>query len=159
MDALSGGGVQSPLIDKTTAVELLGAMLGGYNIAPLLDALGDSSLAPIAAKALSGLTLVYDAFDEVLALSEKNPFARQIIENWAEAGWFNARPQMPESIRVKIFRVEGEINTDDFSPASDAWSRPRYTSACLEYGDQSVPGRPPDDRGLARSRASGGVCR
>ena len=134
------GGVQSPLIDKTTAVALLGAMLGGYNIAPLLDALNDSSLAPLAAKALSGLTLVYDAFDEVLSLSETNPFARQVIENWAEAGWFNARPQMPESIRVKIFRVEGEINTDDFSPASDAWSRPDIPLHALSMGTSRFPG-------------------
>jgi aconitate hydratase 2/2-methylisocitrate dehydratase len=134
------GGVQSPLIDKTTAVELLGAMMGGYNIAPLLEALNDSSLAPIAAKALSGLTRVYDAFDEVLSLSEKNPFARQVVENWAEAGWFNARQQMPESIRVKIFRVEGEINTDDFSPASDAWSRPDIPLHALSMGTSRFPG-------------------
>ncbi len=135
-----GGEVQSPLIDQATAIEFLGAMLGGYNIAPLLAALHDAALAPLATKALSGLTLIYDVFDEVLSLAENNPFARQVVENWAQAGWFTARSQMPESIRVKIFKVEGEINTDDFSPASDAWSRPDIPLHALSMGTSRFPG-------------------
>ncbi|ABA89404.1 aconitate hydratase 2 [Syntrophotalea carbinolica DSM 2380] len=134
------GGVVSPLVDKTTAVELLGAMLGGYNIAPLLGALRDAELAPLAVEALSGMTLVYDAFDDIVALAENNDYARQVLENWAAASWFTSRPKVPESIRVKVFKVEGEINTDDFSPAGDAWSRPDIPLHALSMGGSRFAG-------------------
>jgi aconitate hydratase 2/2-methylisocitrate dehydratase len=133
------GAVESPLLDRVAAVELLGAMLGGYNIAPLLSALDDAQLAPMAVKALSGLILVYDAFEDVLALSDSNPHARQVLENWANADWFTGRPKIPESIRVKIFKVEGEINTDDLSPAGDAWSRPDIPLHALSMGRNRFP--------------------
>jgi len=134
------GSVQSPLVGKEDAVALLGAMLGGYNIAPLVAALRDPALAPEAAKALAGMILIYDAFDEVQTLSAENAYARQVLESWARADWFTARPQIPGSIRVKIFKVEGEINTDDFSPAGDAWSRPDIPLHALCMGRSRFAG-------------------
>ena len=134
------GEVCCPLIDGPAAVEMLGRMLGGYNLPPLLAALADAQQADLAAQALSGLTLVYDAFDQVLALADTHAAARQVLENWAGATWFTGRPELPERIRVKVFKVEGEINTDDFSPAGDAWSRPDIPLHALCMGKSRFPG-------------------
>jgi aconitate hydratase 2/2-methylisocitrate dehydratase len=134
------GEVCCPLIDGTAAVEMLGRMLGGYNLPPLLAALADAQQADLAAQALSSLTLVYDAFDQVLALADTHAAARQVLENWAGATWFTGRPELPERIRVKVFKVEGEINTDDFSPAGDAWSRPDIPLHALCMGKSRFPG-------------------
>jgi aconitate hydratase 2/2-methylisocitrate dehydratase len=134
------GETDCPLIDRFAAVDLLGTMLGGYNIPPLLAALETSSLAERAADALSGLILVYDTFDEVVALARHNAHARRVLESWAEAEWFTGRPLMPETIRVRIFRVEGEINTDDFSPAGEAWSRPDIPLHAQSMGGARFPG-------------------
>ena len=134
------GEVCCPLIDGTAAVEMLGRMLGGYNLPPLLAALADEQQADLAAQALSSLTLVYDAFDQVLALADTHAAARQVLENWAGATWFTGRPELPERIRVKVFKVEGEINTDDFSPAGDAWSRPDIPLHALCMGKSRFPG-------------------
>ena len=134
------GEVCCPLIDETAAVEMLGRMLGGYNLPPLLAALADEQQADLAAQALSGLILVYDAFDQVLALADTHAAARQVLENWAGATWFTGRPELPERIRVKVFKVEGEINTDDFSPAGDAWSRPDIPLHALCMGKSRFPG-------------------
>src|SRR5690606_38306313 len=113
------------LLDKKKAIELLGTMGGGYNVPPLVAALKNKALADDAAKALSGLTYVYDAFDDVAALAKaKNAAAKRVLESWANAEWFTSRPPIPETIRVKVFKVDGEINTDDFSPAGDAATRP-----------------------------------
>ncbi len=113
----------SPLISKKKAVEILGTMLGGYNVAPLIDTLNNDELADDAVKALGQTTFVYDAFDKVAELSKSNPYAKKVLESWANAEWFTSKPALPENIKVKVFMVEGETNTDDLSPASDAWSR------------------------------------
>ncbi|MBU2538048.1 MAG: bifunctional aconitate hydratase 2/2-methylisocitrate dehydratase [Proteobacteria bacterium] len=121
---IAQGKIVSPLIDKTAAVKLLGTMLGGYNVQPLIDLLDDADLAPAAVAALSNTLLVYDSFGEVEAKAKNNPHAKQVLANWAEATWFTSRPPMPGELTVTVFKVPGETNTDDLSPASEAWSRP-----------------------------------
>ncbi|MCK9397990.1 MAG: bifunctional aconitate hydratase 2/2-methylisocitrate dehydratase [Methylobacter sp.] len=123
--AVAKGEVSSPILDAARATELLGTMLGGYNIAPLIDLLDNEALAPIAAKALSHTLLIFDAFHDVQEKADAgNPFAKQVIKSWAEAEWFTSKPKMPEKLTVTVFKVTGETNTDDLSPAPDAWSRP-----------------------------------
>ena len=123
--AIAKGEVNSPILNAADATELLGTMLGGYNIAPLIDLLNNDALAPIAAKALSDILLVFDAFHDVQEKAEAgNAFARQVIQSWAAAEWFTSKPQVPEKLTVTVFKVTGETNTDDLSPAPDAWSRP-----------------------------------
>ncbi|MFP4533901.1 MAG: bifunctional aconitate hydratase 2/2-methylisocitrate dehydratase [Desulfobacterales bacterium] len=116
--------IKSPLISPQSAVFLLGTMGGGFNIEPLIKLLDDAQLAPEAAKALSGTILIFDAFDKIYGKAGKNPHAKQVIEAWADARWFTNKPQIPESIVLTVFKADGEINTDDFSPAGEAWSRP-----------------------------------
>ena len=100
-------------------------MLGGYNIAPLIDLLDNEAMAPIAAKALSHTLLIFDAFHDVQEKADAgNPFAKQVLNSWAEAEWFTSKPKVPEKLTVTVFKVTGETNTDDLSPAPDAWSRP-----------------------------------
>jgi len=121
---LAKGRVSSPLLTRERAVELLGTMLGGYNIAPLVALLDDHHLAPVAATALSRTLLVFDAYHEVMAKAENNPHAKRVVSAWAEGLWFTSRAPLPESLQVVVFKVPGETNTDDLSPASEAWSRP-----------------------------------
>ena len=130
----------SPLIDKKRAVQILGTMIGGYNVQPLISALSDAELADEAACALSGMTYVYDAASQVLELAKSNAAAKKVAESWANAEWFTNKPCMPEVITVKVFKVEGEINTDDFSPAGDAWSRPDIPLHALAMGKTRFPG-------------------
>ncbi len=135
------GEVTSPLIDKVEAVRVLGTMMGGYNIQPLIAALQIDELADEAACALSGMVLIYDAFDDVFKLSQAgNAAAKKVIESWADAEWFTSKPELPETITVKVFKVDGEINTDDFSPAGDAWSRPDIPLHALAMGKTAFPG-------------------
>jgi len=123
--AVAKGEVSSPILDAARATELLGTMLGGYNIAPLIDLLDNQAMAPIAAKALSHTLLIFDAFHDVQEKADAgNPFAKQVLNSWAEAEWFTSKPKMPEKLTVTVFKVTGETNTDDLSPAPDAWSRP-----------------------------------
>lgn len=122
--AIARGEVSSPLIDATRATELLGTMLGGYNIEPLVSLLDHQTLAPIAAKALSNTLLVFDAYHDVVATAENNAYAKQVVDAWANAEWFTHREPLAETITVTVFKVPGETNTDDLSPASEAWSRP-----------------------------------
>ncbi len=114
---------KSPLISGKKAVEILGTMLGGYNVTPLIDTLSHNKLADDAAKSLSQLIFVYEAFKTVAELSKTNEYAKKVIKSWADAEWFTTKTSVPENIKVKVFMVEGETNTDDLSPASDAWSR------------------------------------
>ena len=134
------GSKSSPLIDKLKAIQILGTMIGGYNVQPLINALQDSELAEEAAKALSGMTYVYDAAEQVVALAKDNAAAKKVVESWANAEWFTSKPEMAETITVKVFKVEGEINTDDFSPAGDAWSRPDIPLHALAMGKTRFPG-------------------
>jgi aconitate hydratase 2 / 2-methylisocitrate dehydratase len=133
------GSIKSPLVSKKDAVQILGTMLGGYNVAPLVAALKDADLAEAAVTALSGITLVYDAFDEVLELSKSNASARKVVESWANAEWFTSKTGLPETVKVKVYKVDGEINTDDFSPAGDAWSRPDIPLHALVMGKTRFP--------------------
>ena len=130
------GKKKSPLIDPVAAIRMLGTMIGGYNVAPLVAALKDKKLADEAACALSGMYLVYDAFDEIakLATVGKNAAAMKVLKSWADADWFTHRKGVPDTIKVKVYKVEGEINTDDFSPAGDAWSRPDIPLHSLAMG-------------------------
>jgi len=119
------GTTKSPLVDREKATELLGTMLGGFNVAPLVDLLDDKDLGAVAAKQLSKTLLVFTAFDDVEKKAKAgNAHAKAVMTSWAEAEWFTSRPKVPESITVTVFKVTGETNTDDLSPATDAWSRP-----------------------------------
>ncbi|MGE5698695.1 MAG: bifunctional aconitate hydratase 2/2-methylisocitrate dehydratase [Deltaproteobacteria bacterium] len=135
------GKAKSPLITPIDAIAILGDMLGGYNVAPLVAALKNKKLADDAAAALSRIILVYDSFDEVADLAKaKNAAAQKVLKSWAEAEWFTSRPSVPDTIKAKVFKVDGEINTDDFSPAGDAWSRPDIPLHALAMGKTRFKG-------------------
>ena len=113
----------STLISGKKAVEILGTMLGGYNVEPLIDTLSNNELADAAVQSLSQTIFIYEAFNTVSELAKTNQYAKKVIESWANAEWFTSKSAVPEKMKVKVFMVEGETNTDDLSPASDAWSR------------------------------------
>ncbi len=115
---------QSPIINREKAAEILGTMGGGYNIQPLVKLLDDMVLAPIAVTALSSSLLIADAWHQVMEKAKTNDFAKLVVDSWAAGEWFTQRPKLAESITVTVFKVAGETNTDDLSPATDAWSRP-----------------------------------
>lgn len=118
------GNARSPIVDAKLAVELLGTMLGGYNITPLIELLDDAQLAPAAAEQLSGTLLMFDAFHDVQEKANGgNAHAKAVMQSWADADWFTRRDKLPESITLTVFKVTGETNTDDLSPATEAWSR------------------------------------
>ena len=119
------GNAKTAAISPKHAVEILGTMLGGYNVGPLVEALDheDEEVAQAAADALKKTLLVYDAFNDVVEKAKTNKFAKEVLESWANAEWFLNRPPLPESIKTVVFKVPGETNTDDLSPASEAWSR------------------------------------
>ena len=121
---LTKGETESPYISKEDAVAILGTMLGGYNIQPLIDCLEIEGLADDAATALSNTLLIFDAFNDIYELSKTNEHARTVIDSWANAEWFTGKEEISESIKLTVFKVPGEVNTDDLSPAPDAWSRP-----------------------------------
>ncbi|MEI7666100.1 MAG: aconitate hydratase B, partial [Synechococcaceae cyanobacterium ELA263] len=122
LSAIAQGSATSPLLSPIAAVQLLATMIGGYNVAALIALLSsaDSSIAAEAASGLSRTLLVYDAYNDVLELAATNPWARQVVDSWATAEWFTAKPQLPVEITVTVFKVEGETNTDDLSPATHA---------------------------------------
>jgi aconitate hydratase 2/2-methylisocitrate dehydratase len=124
LNDIANGVVTTPLIDNRKATELLGTMLGGYNIQPLIGLLDNEDLAPIAAKALSHTLLIFDAYHDVVHKAKDNSWAKEVVDAWAEAAWFTRRQPLAEQITVTVFKVPGETNTDDLSPASEAWSRP-----------------------------------
>ena len=112
------------LIDPTKATFYLGTMLGGYNVEPLINLLDDDECGDEAVKALSQTLLVFDAFNDVAEKSKDSSNAAKVLKSWAEAEWFTSKPEVPQSITTTVFKVPGETNTDDLSPAPDAWSRP-----------------------------------
>ncbi len=118
------GKVQCDLLDAVRATEILGTMLGGYNIQPLIDLLDNETTADAAATALSHTLLIYDAFHDVADKSKNNAAAARVIRSWADAEWFTSKPKLAEEITVTVYKVPGETNTDDLSPATEAWSRP-----------------------------------
>jgi len=137
---IARGQKKSPLISPVEAVELLGTMLGGYNVEPLVSFLDEPSLAAAAAAALKRLILVYGAFQTVVEKAKTNSYAKDVLEAWAKGEWFLSRPEIPEKIELKVFKVDGEINTDDFSPAKHAWSRPDIPLHALSMGETRFPG-------------------
>ncbi|HEK0611187.1 TPA: bifunctional aconitate hydratase 2/2-methylisocitrate dehydratase [Proteus mirabilis] len=148
LTALAKGETTSPLITPEKAVELLGTMQGGYNIHALIEALDNDKLAPIAAKALSHTLLMFDSFYDVEEKAKAgNVYAKQIMQSWADEEWFTERPELAEKITVTVFKVTGETNTDDLSPAPDAWSRPDIPLHALAMLKNAREGIEPDQPG------------
>ncbi|WP_260259886.1 bifunctional aconitate hydratase 2/2-methylisocitrate dehydratase [Vibrio intestinalis] len=140
--------VESPLVSREKAAELLGTMQGGYNIEPLVALLDDDLLAPIAAKALSHTLLMFDAFYDVEDKAKAgNTYAQQVMQSWADAEWFTSKEKVAEKITVKVFKVTGETNTDDLSPAPDAWSRPDIPVHAKAMLKMERDGINPDEQG------------
>ena len=121
---ITTGESSSPYLTKLEAVNILGTMLGGYNIQPLIECLKIDELGDAAADALSKTLLIFDAFNEIFELSQTNQHAKKVINAWAEGKWFTSKQDIPEQVKLTVYKVPGEINTDDLSPATDAWSRP-----------------------------------
>jgi aconitate hydratase 2/2-methylisocitrate dehydratase len=142
LTGIAKGEITSSLVSPLYAIELLGTMIGGYNVRSLIDLLShtDSNLASAAASALSKILLVYDAFHDVAELAETNSYAQKVMEAWAEARWFTNRPQLPEAITVTVFKVPGETNTDDLSPAPHATTRPDIPLHALVMLESRMPG-------------------
>ena len=142
LTAIAKGEITSPLINPQSAVNLLGTMVGGYNVHSLIELLKspDSVIAAEAATALSKTLLVFDAFHDVLDLSEVNPYAKQVINSWVNAEWFIGRPKLPEAIKVTVFKVPGETNTDDLSPAPHATTRPDIPLHATVMLESRMPG-------------------
>ena len=134
------GGIAAPAVSREDAVFMLGTMLGGYNVTPLVALLGDRNLAGAAAEALKRTILVYGAFDDVVEASASQSSARAVLESWAAGEWFLSRPAFPDALILKIFKVDGEINTDDFSPAKHASTRPDIPLHALAMGETRFPG-------------------
>ncbi|CAM5798031.1 bifunctional aconitate hydratase 2/2-methylisocitrate dehydratase [Rhizobacter fulvus] len=146
--AVAHGTENSPLLSRVRATELLGTMLGGYNISSLVDLLDDVSVGAVAAEGLKKTLLMFDQFHDVQEKAEKgNANARAVLQSWADAEWFTSRPEVPKSITVSIFKVAGEINTDDLSPAPDAWSRPDIPMHALAMHKNPRPGIVPEEEG------------
>jgi aconitate hydratase 2/2-methylisocitrate dehydratase len=125
LDKVAKGEEKTPLLSRIEATELLGTMLGGYNIKPLVDLLSDAECGATAAAVLKKTLLMFDYFNDVQELAEKgNVNAKAVMQSWADAEWFTSRPAVPETMVLTVFKVTGETNTDDLSPAPDAWSRP-----------------------------------
>ena len=136
------------LIDRQRATELLGTMLGGFNISPLIALLDDALVGGAAAAALKTTLLMFDQFHDVQEKAEGgNAHAQSVLQSWADAEWFTRRPEVPQSITVTIFKVTGEINTDDLSPAPDAWSRPDIPMHALAMHKNPRPGIVPEEEG------------
>ena len=147
--AVAKGEATSPLVNAEKAVELLGTMQGGYNIHPLIDALDDAKLAPIATIALSHTLLMFDNFYDVEEKAKAgNAYAQQVLQSWADAEWFLSRPALAEKMTVTVFKVTGETNTDDLSPAPDAWSRPDIPLHALAMLKNAREGIEPDQPGV-----------
>ena len=146
--AVAHGTETSSLISRAKATELLGTMLGGYNISPLVALLDDAEVGGIAADALKKTLLMFDQFHDVKEKADNgNANAAAVIQSWADAEWFTSRPEVPESITVSIFKVTGETNTDDLSPAPDAWSRPDIPLHALAMLKNKRDGITPEEDG------------
>ena len=149
LDAVAKGAEKSPLISRVKATELLGTMLGGYNIKPLVELLSDPECGTAAATALKKTLLMFDYFHDVQELAEKgNANAKSVLQSWADAEWFTSRPAVPESLKLTVFKVTGETNTDDLSPAPDAWSRPDIPLHATVMLKNPRPGIDPDETGV-----------
>ncbi|MFN3805590.1 bifunctional aconitate hydratase 2/2-methylisocitrate dehydratase [Asticcacaulis sp.] len=148
LSAVAHGDFPVALISREKATELLGTMVGGYNVKPLIDLLSDAVVGKIAAEALKKTLLMFDFFHDVAELAKAgNANAKDVIQSWAEAEWFTSRPKVAEKITVTVFKVTGETNTDDLSPAPDAWSRPDIPLHYLAMLKNARPGITPEEDG------------
>jgi aconitate hydratase 2/2-methylisocitrate dehydratase len=146
--AVAHGDIAVALISKAKATELLGTMVGGYNVKPLIDLLGDESVAAVAAAALKKTLLMFDFFNDVAQLAKAgSAHAKGVMQSWADAEWFTSRPEVEKKITVTVFKVTGETNTDDLSPAPDAWSRPDIPLHYLAMLKNARPGITPEEDG------------
>ena len=147
--ALAFGSEANPLISRARATELLGTMLGGYNVAPLIQLLDDAQVGAIAADALKNTLLVFDAFHDVQEKAKAgNANAQAVLQSWADAEWFTSKPEVPQSLTITVFKVPGETNTDDLSPAPDATTRPdipMHALAMLKNKRDDAPFTPEED--------------
>ena len=149
LSAVAKSEAQCPLISSSHAVELLGNMHGGYNIETMVGLLSDTELSGVAAKELKHTLLMFDAFHDVADLAEKgNENARAVMQSWADGEWFTSRDAVAESIKVAVFKVTGETNTDDLSPAPDAWSRPDIPLHALAMYKMTRDGLEPAEHGV-----------
>ena len=149
LSAVVNGEDSSPLIDRQLAVSLLGNMHGGYNVATLVGLLDDPELSEQAAKELKRTLLVFDAFHDVAEKADAgNEAAQSVMRSWAEAEWFTSNDAVPESIKVVVFKATGEINTDDLSPAQDAWSRPDIPLHARAMFKMTRDGLHPEEHGV-----------
>lgn len=147
--ALVNGEASSPLIDRKAAVKLLGNMHGGYNVSTLVELLDDDELKTLAAEELKSTLLVFDAFHDVAQKSDSgNEHARAVMQSWADAEWFTSNDAVPQSIKVTVFKATGEINTDDLSPAQDAWSRPDIPLHARAMFKMTREGMHPEEHGV-----------
>jgi len=145
LSALAKGETSSPLLSKQRAVELLGTMQGGYNIATLVELLDNAELAAVAAEQLKHTLLMFDAFHDVAEKAKAgNEHAKAVMQSWAEGEWFTNRPAVAEKVSLSVFKVTGETNTDDLSPAPDAWSRPDIPLHALAMLKMARDGINPD---------------
>ncbi|BAI75734.1 aconitate hydratase 2 (plasmid) [Azospirillum sp. B510] len=146
--AVAKGVDSSPLISKVKATELLGTMLGGFNVQPLIDLLADAECGTAAAEGLKKTLLVFDFFHDIKELADQgNANAKAVLQSWADAEWFTSRPEVPASLTLTVFKVSGETNTDDLSPAPDAWSRPDIPLHALAMLKNPRPGIEADEPG------------
>lgn len=146
--AVAHGTEKCALLSAEKATELLGTMLGGYNLTPLIDLLDNKSCAPVAAAGLKKTLLMFDQFHDVKEKADKgNAFAKEVVQSWADAEWFTSRPEVPKSITISVLKVTGETNTDDLSPAPDAWSRPDIPLHALAMLKNKRDGITPEDDG------------
>jgi aconitate hydratase 2/2-methylisocitrate dehydratase len=146
--AVAHGTEKCALISREKATELLGTMLGGYNLTPLIDLLDDAAVASVAAEGLKKTLLMFDQFHDVKEKADKgNTSARAVLQSWADAEWFTSRPEVPQSITLTVLKVTGETNTDDLSPAPDAWSRPDIPLHALAMLKNKRDGITPEEDG------------
>ncbi len=146
--AVAHGDISVGLVSKAKATELLGTMVGGYNVKPLIDLLDDKDVAAVAAAALKKTLLMFDFFHDVAEKARAgNAFAKDVMQSWADAEWFTTRPEVARKITVTVFKVAGETNTDDLSPAPDAWSRPDIPLHYLAMLKNARPGITPEEDG------------
>jgi aconitate hydratase 2/2-methylisocitrate dehydratase len=146
--SVAKGETKCGLVSRAKATELLGTMLGGYNVQPLIDLLDDAEVGAVAAKGLETTLLMFDYFHDVAAKAKAgNANAKAVVQAWADATWFTSRPDLPKKITVTVFKVTGETNTDDLSPAPDAWSRPDIPLHALAMLKNPRPGITPDAPG------------
>ena len=146
--AVANGTEKCSLLSRQKATELLGTMLGGYNISPLVDLLDDAAVAEVAASGLKKTLLMFDQFHDVKEKADAgNAHAKAVLQSWADAEWFTSRPEVPRSITLTVFKVAGEINTDDLSPAPDAFSRPDIPLHALAMHKNARPGITPEEDG------------